>query len=398
MKPRRLPGTPIIAAGLFVLSVGWLLSVEGRQGVGRDEAQYFRAAERYWGWFEELSRNLKAGRLGDSLSRAGIERHWGDNPEHPVVMKTLSAISWRLFHRCECVREAALHFAPVTRHTTLPLFPRETTAFRFPAILMAGLGVILVFLLARRWLGRGPAAVAGVLALAQPHYFFHAQIAAFDAPITVMAVAVGYCYWKSLRSPRWAIAGGVVFGIALGVKHNAWLMPIFLVGHYLWIRRKDLLGPRRRLPPVPAIFVSMALLGPLVFFLHWPRLWADPLGHGRWYVRRHLQHEHYNFEYLGRNWNNPPTEVSRKLLRATFPFVSAGFTVPVTTLALAVLGGGLLIAARPPVTPGRARRLVADRSRRPHRGPRAPPGCGRAMTWTWPPGRSCWCRCWGRWR
>ncbi len=74
----------------------------------------------------------------------------------------------------------------------MPLFPRETTAFRFPAILMAGLGVILVFLLARRWLGPGPAAVAGVLALAQPHYFFHAQIAAFDAPITVMAVAVGY--------------------------------------------------------------------------------------------------------------------------------------------------------------------------------------------------------------
>ena len=36
------------------------------------------------------------------------------------------------------------------------------------------------------------AIVFGVLALAQPHYFFHAQIAAFDAPITVMAVAVGY--------------------------------------------------------------------------------------------------------------------------------------------------------------------------------------------------------------
>jgi hypothetical protein len=373
---RRLPGTPIIAVGLFVLSVGWLLSVEGRQGIGRDEAQYFRAAERYWGWFEQLGRNLAAGRVGDSLSRAGIERHWGDNPEHPVVMKTLSAISWRLFHRCECVKEAAWHFTPVTRHTTLPLFPRETTAFRFPAILFAGLGVVLLFLLARRWVGQGPAAVAGVLALAQPHYFFHAQIAAFDAPITVMAVAVGYCYWKSLRSPRWAIAGGVVFGIALGVKHNAWLMPIFLAGHYLWMRRRDLLGPQRRLPPVPAIFVAMAVLGPLVFFLHWPKLWADPLGHGRWYVRRHLQHEHYNFEYLGRNWNNPPTEVGRQLLRTTFPFVSTAFTVPVTTLALAALGGALLIR--------RARRLrkrETDDVLMPE--PQAPPGAPRAR-WTRP--------------
>ena len=31
-------------------------------------------------------------------------------------------------------------------------------------------------------------------------------------------------------------------GVALGTKHNAWLMPIFLAGHYLWMRRGDLLG------------------------------------------------------------------------------------------------------------------------------------------------------------
>jgi hypothetical protein len=372
LKP---PGTRAIAVGLFVLTVGWLLSVEGRQGIGRDEAQYFRAAERYWGWFEELGRNLRAGHPGQSLSRAGVERYWGDNPEHPVIMKTLYAFSWRLFHRCECVKEAQWHFAPVTKHTTIPLFPRETTAFRFPAMLMAGLGVVLVFLLARRWLGAGPAAAAGVLFLAQPHFFFHAQISAFDAPITVMAVVVGYCYWRSLRSPRWAIIGGIAFGVALGVKHNAWLMPIFLLGHYLWLRRRDLLGPHRRLPPVPAVFLSMLVLGPLVFFLHWPKLWVDPLGHGRWYVRRHLQHEHYNFEYLGRNWNNPPTEWDRKLVRASFPFVSTALTVPVTTLALAALGAGLLVRRARRLRRGDADDLLLPEPR--------PDDAGRA-TWTRP--------------
>ena len=44
----------------------------------------------------------------------------------------------------------------------------------------------------------------------------------------------------------------------------------------------------------------------------------------RTYINRHLQHEHYNFEYLGRNWNNPPTTAARKLLRATAPFVETG--------------------------------------------------------------------------
>ena len=336
----------LVAAGLFIVTAAWMLGVEGRQGIGRDEAQYFRAGERYWGWFEELPRNLKAGKLSASFSRGGIERYWGDNPEHPAVMKTLYGVSWRLFHRCECVKEAAHHVLPVSgRHLTLPLFARESTAFRFPAILMAGLGAVLVFWLALGLVGPWPAAVAAVLSVAQPHYFFHAQIAAFDAPITVMSVALGLCYWRSLRSPRpwrWALLSGVVFGIALGVKHNAWLMPIFLLGHYLWMRRHDWVR-RRRPPPVPAVFLAMLLLGPLVFYLHWPKVWADPVGHTTWYVKRHLQHEHYNFEYLGRNWNNPPQDPDRKLLRATFPFVTAGLTVPATTLALAGLGGLLLL-------------------------------------------------------
>ena len=347
----------LIGLLLFVVTCGSLLAVEGQQGIARDEAQYFRAAERYWGWFEALGRNLGAGHPLASFSRAQIQAYWADNHEHPVVMKTLYGLSWRLFHRCHCVRDRALHMVPVTGpHATIPLFARESTAFRFPAILMAGLGVVLVGLFARQFTGRLPALVAAALSIAQPHYFFHAQVAAFDVPITVMAVAVGYCYWRSLRpprdargrwSPRWAIAAGIVFGIALGVKHNAWLMPIFLAGHHAWMRRRDLLARHgRRVPPLPGALVAMAVIGPVVFFLHWPLLWVSPISHTRWYINRHLQHEHYNFEYLGRNWNNPPKEWDRRLVRMTFPFVSAGLTVPVTTLALAGIGVAALLRRR----------------------------------------------------
>jgi hypothetical protein len=120
-------------------------------------------------------------------------------------------------------------------------------------------------------------------------------------------------------------------------------MPIFLAGHYLWMRRGDL--GRLRPPRVPLAFVSMAVLGPLVFFAHWPWLWHQPVQRARTYLNRHLQHEHYNFEYLGRNWNLPPTDLDLKLLRSTFPFVSTALTVPVTTLALAGLGA-LALARR----------------------------------------------------
>ena len=345
LGPRRADW--LVTALLALGTVVWLLSVEGRQGIGRDEAQYMRAGERYWGWFSELGDNLAHGRPGRSFTPSDIDLYWSDNaPDHPVVMKALYGLSWRAFHSCSCMGAThGLHPVPVpARHTTLPLFSRDSTAFRFPAILFAALLVGLVYRFARGWLSRAPSAVAAVLTLAQPHFFFHAQIACFDAPIVTMAFAVGFGYWKSLRDPRWGIATGALFGVALGVKHNAWLVPFFLVAHYLWMRRGDLRA--RRLTPIPLVFVSMLVLGPLIFFAHWPWLWVAPAARTRAYVLRHLEHEHYNFEYLGYNFNQPPTTTAMKWLRATAPFVETGFTVPVTTLALAAIGAGLLARRR----------------------------------------------------
>jgi hypothetical protein len=337
----------LIMALLALMTVSWLLAVEGREGIGRDEGQYFRAGERYWGWFEELGENIHEGHWKHSFTPAALDKYWNDNaPDHPVVAKVLYGLSWRLFHRCTCMGPArGLHPIPVKgRHRTIPLFARESTAFRFPAILFAALLVSLVFRFARRFVAWPAAAAGAVLMLAQPHYFFHAQIACFDAPITTMAFAVGYAYWKSLRSARWGVITGLVFGVALGTKHNAWLMPFFLGGHYLWMRRGDL--RRRIVTRVPLAFVSMIVLGPLIFFMHWPWLWQAPLQRARTYVKRHLDHEHYNFEYLGRNWNAPVTDPQLKPLRFTAPFVEALFTVPVTTLALAGVGTVVLMRRR----------------------------------------------------
>ena len=41
----------LLGAVLFVGVVACLLASEGGQGFGRDEGQYMRAGERYWGWF-----------------------------------------------------------------------------------------------------------------------------------------------------------------------------------------------------------------------------------------------------------------------------------------------------------------------------------------------------------
>jgi hypothetical protein len=307
---------------------------------------------------------VRAGKPALAFSRTTVDSYWGDNHEHPPLMKTLYGLSWRLFHRCDCVgAKQGLHPIAVRgKHRTLPLFSRESTAFRFPAILLAGLGVALVYGFARRWIGPWAAAGAAVLSLAQPHYFFHAQIACFDAPIAVMALLVALAYWKSLRSPRWGILCGVFYGLALATKHNAWLIPCFLLVHYLWMRRRDLF--RLRPPRVPLAFVSMAILGPIVLFALWPWLWHAPAVRAREWLQRHTQHEHYNFEYLGQNWNlpPPPAQSGRWLLRATFPFVSTGFTVPVTTLALAVAGTVVMARRRRKGAPVDEHPLVSQES------------------------------------
>ena len=68
---------------------------------------------------------------------------------------------------------------------------------------------------------------------------------------------------------------------------------------------------------------------------------STPSRTSRDWLTFHLKHVHYNFEYLGANWNAPrfPWHVA---------LVTTLFTVPVATLAAAALGTGRLARARAP--------------------------------------------------
>jgi len=47
----------IAPLALALATSGWMLAVEGRQGISRDESQYFRAGEHYWASRDTPSRN-----------------------------------------------------------------------------------------------------------------------------------------------------------------------------------------------------------------------------------------------------------------------------------------------------------------------------------------------------
>jgi 4-amino-4-deoxy-L-arabinose transferase-like glycosyltransferase len=207
----------------------------------------------------------------------------------------------------------------------------EESAMRLPTdALVAFMAAILFLWGAAAWsrLAGLTAAVLGVLA---PRLFFDAQLAAFDAPIAALWVAVVYGYWRALRqSPGWGWRTGVLFGLALATKHNAFFIPFVLGAHFLFVAWRQ-----RRLPST-GVFVWMAIVGPLVYLACWPWLWFSTISRFREYVAFHVHHVYYNMEYFGLNYNKPPFPLS-------FPYVMTALTLPLTTLALALGGAFLLI-------------------------------------------------------
>jgi 4-amino-4-deoxy-L-arabinose transferase-like glycosyltransferase len=302
----------VIGVALFVVTLALFIAGARTQGNTRDEGYYFSAAPSYSGWYTGLFQ-------GKGFSRDAIDRAFSYNHEHPALMKTLFGLSWRAFG----------YAGPAKSHLL-----DEETAMRLPTlVLMALLSVVVFSFGARAW-SRGAGLVAAVLTIASPRLFFDGQLACFDAPIAALWVFVVYGYYRSLTDPRWAWRTAVLFGLSLATKHNAFFIPFVLLAHYLYVHRRRLRA--LKLPPIPRVFIWMALLSPVVYLLCWPWLWFDTVARFREYMGFHVHHVHYNMEYLGTNYNKPPSPLS-------FPYVMTLFTTPVTTLALSLGGTVALI-------------------------------------------------------
>ena len=335
-----------IAVALWLCTSLVLQLASRREGFARDEGYYFHAAEQHAAYYEELGTRLGRRDWKALRDRSLIDRYFSYNNEHPPLMKTLFGLSWRVLHRCSCPTEAGLHpLSYPKRHRTLGLL-RAGEAMRLPAHLLAGALVAAVYLIGRRAFGRAGALAAAGLAILAPRHFFHAELSCFDAPVTAMLGVTTWAYLRAQQTSRtcFAVLAGVLFGLSLSTKHNAFFLPPLLLLHALWLRR-DLLTSHPAAPQSSKLrrvlrylfqpwALAMALLGPLTYLLTWPYLWFDTVRRFTGYVSFHLHHVHYNIEYLGQNYNRPP-----------YPWhyvpVMTLLTMPVVTLLLSVLGAVL---------------------------------------------------------
>ena len=331
---------PAVRPSRAARGLGWALGlvatiavVANQQGVGiaRDEVVYMQAGARYAAWWTGLVT------FQHGAGEASVTRTFGgpgatdNNREHPPAMKTLFGLSEKLLHQTLGVAG-------------------EVTAFRLPSAILHGVLVVLVYGMVLELWGLAQAVIAALLIVVLPRALFHAGLACFDAPTMTLWFATVHAYWRGLDGRRWPWQVGVVWGLALATKHTALLLPFALGVHYvilgLRVRPRGVaggvlartgavlgavLGHRWR------VLASLAVLGPVTLYAVWPWLWFEPVHHVRDWLAFHLGHVHYNYEYLGRNWNAPRFPWHVALLTTLV-------TVPASTLAAAVAGAGVWIA------------------------------------------------------
>ena len=302
-----------IAVALVVGYVALLLATTHNLGYARDEGFYFQAAASYEKWFDLLVHDRAA-----AMTRENVDRYWAVNHEHPALMKSLFALSHRiLFERWHWFREAG-------------------TSYRFPGMVVSALALGIVFVWGRIALGRWPGLVGALTLGLMPRVFYHSHLDCFDMPVASMWLVTTFAYWLSVerRSLAWALITGVLYGLLLDTKHNAWLLPLALVAHAVvtgWPRlQRESRGGR---VTVPAALISMAVIGPLVLYAAWPWIWFDTAERLAWWVKFHLGHEYYNMEFLGETYWKPP------MPRLYAPVMTLA-TVPLVTLVLFGVGAG----------------------------------------------------------
>lgn len=307
---------------IAIAYVAVLWSTASSVGFTRDEGYYFKAAQEYSGWWGVLF----SSRFFDAFTATEIAKHFSYNTEHPPLVKLCQGITYHVFSEWLGV--------------TSP-----STGFRVTGFLFGGFSLVATYLLAKELVDERTGVLAALFMAVMPRYFFDAHLACFDVPITAMWTFSIYMFVRALRAPRgqvWrrAIQCGVVFGLALATKLNALFLPFVFI--LLWlIEPPDPLAPRLvraplggtdvRLPRVPIVLWTCAIIGPLVFIATWPHLWHDTFGRINAYLLFHMHHEHYPALYLGDLLIKPPFPWH-------FPVVMTFYTVPAPIVLLGALG------------------------------------------------------------
>ncbi len=306
---------------LCALYVLLLIRTARNLGYARDEGFYFDAARSYARWFDLLATNWR-----EAVQRSNVDAFWTVNHEHPALMKSLFALSWKYLY---------------VKHR---VFAEAGTAMRFPGMVMGGLALWLVYIMGTRAYSRRAGLVAALSLGFMPRIFYHSHLDCFDVPVTFWWALVVYCYWRSIDETNksallWGVLTGVAWGFALNVKFNVFMLPVVFLIHWFVVRGRNVGDVARKGGiSAPVAVLSMLTIGIATFIALWPWMWFDFLmgeggrpGRLGEYLGFHWNHPYYNMEFFGHNYFRPPFPRS-------YPYMMILFTVPAVTLVLFFVG------------------------------------------------------------
>lgn len=305
----------IIFASIVALYL--LVQLAGLRTVGLtdDDDFYIPAGISYVGWLSKAFTFQKG-----AWSQAGVDAAFQTNKEHPPIAKYVFGVCHHLFS-----------------------FLGPTDSARVGTVLFSTLAAAILLLMALRHLGAKRGLFAGGLGvlflLTMPRFYFHSHAATLDVPVASMYLVTAYLALRAERSRRAAWWVGPVFGLASATKLNAPFLVVPYLTFAALVRRgrgqSDDVPPSPGLVPTPTVpfaAFSMAILGPLTFFLVWPHMWFDLFKRVGEYVGFHLNHYPIYFLYFGRVYDIDPFAPWHA------PVTMAATTMPLATSALALCG------------------------------------------------------------
>ncbi len=211
--------------------------------------------------------------------------------------------------------------------------PFVTACARTAPAMAFALLVFLVGVVATKWYGPAAGTIAAVALVLMPRLFGHAHLASLETFIgltfTAAALSVA-AYWSGPKPPGWRTTclTGCLFGLALLTKMQAVLLPVPIVACALFRWRAKAIVP----------LCLWGGVGFVVFFVGWPWLWLDPVGHLQQYFGQTTDRGMLYVWYFSRKY--PDFEAPWH-----YPFVMFLTTVPV---GLHLLGFCGLFSGKPP--------------------------------------------------
>ncbi len=226
---------------------------------------------------------------------------------------------------------------------------------RLPIVLVTALGVVLIFLLARR-LFREPVALLGAAFVCfDPFFLAHGRVLQLDALLTTFTTIAWLSTLVATRTGRrrYFVFSGAAFGLAILTKSPALVLGPLLVGWIVAVRllaaRRDSVSARGTLSAALLDLVSLGLPAILAIFLLWPALWSAPLATlgGVWGLMTYYGGEGHE---LGNYWlGQAVTDPGRSFYAAILLWRTTAITLPGFVLALGwtVAGAWKAVFRRP---------------------------------------------------